>query len=259
MPNFRRNWLPGGTFFFTVVTAGRAPIFREGPARALLGTCFRRERAARPFDVDAIVLLPRSPPHPLDLAAGGLRLRDPVVGDQVEVHPRVAGGWRGRARRSAGPEGPGASRRLAGSDVRAHHPGRRRPDPTRRLHPLQPGQAWPSNVPERVVLVVVPAFRPPGRLPDRLGLLPAWPGPSIRRHRHRLHRMSKCRVGLALPIITVRSSPSATRPIGTAGQALPYGRWTRPSKNLPGRPPNRYNGTCPAGWSGGVGRANPGP
>jgi putative transposase len=57
MPNFRRNWLPGGTFFFTVVTAGRAPLFGDDRARALLGTCLRQERAARPFDVDAIVLL----------------------------------------------------------------------------------------------------------------------------------------------------------------------------------------------------------
>ena len=58
MPNFRRNWAPGGTFFFTVVTAGRAPLFRDASARRLLGKCFRVERASRPFAVDAIVLLP---------------------------------------------------------------------------------------------------------------------------------------------------------------------------------------------------------
>jgi len=58
MPNFRRNWVPGGTFFFTIVTAGRAPLFREESARTLLGACFRRERLARPFDINAVVLLP---------------------------------------------------------------------------------------------------------------------------------------------------------------------------------------------------------
>ena len=58
MPNFRRNWVPGGTFFFTVVTAGRAPLFHDESARNLLGNCFREERATRPFSVDAIVLLP---------------------------------------------------------------------------------------------------------------------------------------------------------------------------------------------------------
>jgi putative transposase len=58
MPNFRRNWVPGGTFFFTVVSAGRAPLFRDESARTLLGASFRRERLSRPFAVDAIVLLP---------------------------------------------------------------------------------------------------------------------------------------------------------------------------------------------------------
>ncbi len=58
MPNFRRNWVPGGTFFFTVVTAGRAPLFRDESARTLLGASIRRERLSRPFAVDAIVLLP---------------------------------------------------------------------------------------------------------------------------------------------------------------------------------------------------------
>jgi putative transposase len=58
MPNFRRNWVPGGMFFFTVVTAGRAPIFIDPAAITLLGSCFRKERIARPFVVDAIVLLP---------------------------------------------------------------------------------------------------------------------------------------------------------------------------------------------------------
>jgi putative transposase len=58
MPNFRRNRAPGGTFFFTVVTAGRVPLFLEESARTLLGQILRRERVTRPFSIDAIVLLP---------------------------------------------------------------------------------------------------------------------------------------------------------------------------------------------------------
>jgi putative transposase len=58
MPNYRRNFVPGGTFFFTVVTAGRMPLFGEEFARTLLGRCFRQERVTRPFSTDAIVLLP---------------------------------------------------------------------------------------------------------------------------------------------------------------------------------------------------------
>ena len=58
MPNFRRYFVPGGTFFFTVVTAGREPIFDSEDARSLLRRSFRAEREIRPFAVDAIVLLP---------------------------------------------------------------------------------------------------------------------------------------------------------------------------------------------------------
>ncbi|HWE36841.1 MAG TPA: transposase [Isosphaeraceae bacterium] len=58
MPDYRRNWVPGGTFFFTVVTAGRAPIFRDVKAVTLLGSCLRHERRERRFRIEAIVVLP---------------------------------------------------------------------------------------------------------------------------------------------------------------------------------------------------------
>jgi putative transposase len=58
MPNFRRNWLGGGTYFFTVVTAGRSPWFLDDGAKQLLGDCFRAEMDARPFETFATVLLP---------------------------------------------------------------------------------------------------------------------------------------------------------------------------------------------------------
>ena len=58
MPNYRRMVRPGGTFFFTIVTAGRSPLFADEVARSILGACLREERIARPFVVEAIVLLP---------------------------------------------------------------------------------------------------------------------------------------------------------------------------------------------------------
>ena len=36
MPNYRRAYVPGGTFLFTVVTYDRQPIFKEASAIALL-------------------------------------------------------------------------------------------------------------------------------------------------------------------------------------------------------------------------------
>src|SRR6185437_8830286 len=58
MPNFRRAWVPGGTFFFTVVTHQRAKVFSNGRARSLLGSVMRRCALKWPFTVNAIVLLP---------------------------------------------------------------------------------------------------------------------------------------------------------------------------------------------------------
>lgn len=58
MPNWRRAFLPGGMFFFTVVTYDRRPIFESATARKILGNAFRKTRRTRPFDMEAIVLLP---------------------------------------------------------------------------------------------------------------------------------------------------------------------------------------------------------
>ena len=55
---YRRSFQPGGSFFFTVVTAHRRPIFASADAIAMLREAFRVVRKARPFDIDAIVVLP---------------------------------------------------------------------------------------------------------------------------------------------------------------------------------------------------------
>ena len=58
MPNWRRLYQPGGTYFFTVVTDGRKPFLCDDLARNLLGDAMRRCQANWPFEVSAIVLLP---------------------------------------------------------------------------------------------------------------------------------------------------------------------------------------------------------
>ena len=58
MPNFRRAYVPGGTFFFTVVTDQRAPFLCDAPARRLLGKVIRQCQARWPMQIDAVVLLP---------------------------------------------------------------------------------------------------------------------------------------------------------------------------------------------------------
>ena len=58
MPDYRRAYVPGGTFFLTIVTHGRVPILgsREGVAR--LRRALRRVMLERPFRVPAAVVLP---------------------------------------------------------------------------------------------------------------------------------------------------------------------------------------------------------
>lgn len=58
MPNYRRAYRPGGTFFFTLVTADRRPFLVTPAARACLHDAIADTRALNPFELDAIVLLP---------------------------------------------------------------------------------------------------------------------------------------------------------------------------------------------------------
>jgi putative transposase len=55
---YRRAFVPGGTFFFTLVTADRKPIFAEQKNVATLREAFRTIRLARAFELDAAVVLP---------------------------------------------------------------------------------------------------------------------------------------------------------------------------------------------------------
>jgi putative transposase len=58
MPNYRRSLQPGGTFFFTVITYQRFPIFNNPDSINLLKECFKSIKTLYPFRIDAIVILP---------------------------------------------------------------------------------------------------------------------------------------------------------------------------------------------------------
>ena len=58
MPDDRRAWVAGGTYFFTVVTHRRRRLFHEAAARILLGDAIRDCHRDWPFEMPAIVLLP---------------------------------------------------------------------------------------------------------------------------------------------------------------------------------------------------------
>ncbi len=57
MPNYRRMWVPGGTYFFTVnLLERRRSLLVDGIDA--LGRAFRETRASAPFEMVAYVILP---------------------------------------------------------------------------------------------------------------------------------------------------------------------------------------------------------
>src|SRR5262245_5704807 len=58
MSSYRRYFVPGGTFFFTVVTHERRRFLTEPLSRRCLREGLETVRAGRPFEIVAIVLLP---------------------------------------------------------------------------------------------------------------------------------------------------------------------------------------------------------
>jgi putative transposase len=57
MVRYRRSLVPGGRYFFTVTLADRESSLLVDNITAL-GTAFRTAQTERPFDIDAIVVLP---------------------------------------------------------------------------------------------------------------------------------------------------------------------------------------------------------
>jgi putative transposase len=55
---YRRAFVPGGSFFFTLVPAGRKPVLADAEAVAVLRAAFRNVMAKRPSRIDAMVVLP---------------------------------------------------------------------------------------------------------------------------------------------------------------------------------------------------------
>jgi len=58
MSNWRRVLVPGGTYAFTLVTEGRAPILTSPVGRSILRQVLCDCRRTWPFDIVAVVLLP---------------------------------------------------------------------------------------------------------------------------------------------------------------------------------------------------------
>ena len=154
---YRRTWLPGGTYFFTVVAHERRPILTDPAVLDALRTAFRRELMAGSFRLDAIVVLPdhlhclwTQPQDDPDFAKPWQRIKAAVsrsVADSLE-------GSRNASRRSKGERGVW-QRRYWEHAIRDEDDLRRHADyihfnPVRHGMVKSPG-AWPHSTFRRFV------------------------------------------------------------------------------------------------------------
>lgn len=58
MPEYRRAYVPGGTFFLTLVTYNRIPLFSEPENICRLRLAIAKTRTERPFEITGAVILP---------------------------------------------------------------------------------------------------------------------------------------------------------------------------------------------------------
>ena len=58
MSNYRRAYQPGGCYFFTLVTHQRQPWLTQPANIERLRLAFRTVKAVRPFEMDALVIMP---------------------------------------------------------------------------------------------------------------------------------------------------------------------------------------------------------
>jgi putative transposase len=92
MPNYRRPFVPGGTFFFTVTTSGHQPVLTEPAILAALRDAVRQTRRALPFTIVAWVVLPdhlhaiwELPPGDADFSLRWARIKQTVTRVYAEL------------------------------------------------------------------------------------------------------------------------------------------------------------------------------
>ena len=86
MPDYRRWYVAGGTYFFTAVTHMRSPILDGLMARKCLHEAMEIVRIKRPMELVAFVLSARAYPYGVDAASGRRGLSNALEADQRGVH-----------------------------------------------------------------------------------------------------------------------------------------------------------------------------
>ena len=93
MSDYRRWFVPGGTFFFTVVTYARRPILTSDDGRLFLRNAINSVRERHPFTLVANVLLPDHWHLVMQLPSGDDRYSLRMKQIKAEFSEQGARGW----------------------------------------------------------------------------------------------------------------------------------------------------------------------
>ena len=110
MPDYRRAFVPGGVFFFTVVTRERRPILQGADILGCLREAIGWTRRRRPFSIDAIVVLPdhlhciwSMPPHDADFATRWRTIKGRFTRSFLRIRPPLPAPNESRVKRGEQP------------------------------------------------------------------------------------------------------------------------------------------------------------
>jgi hypothetical protein len=164
MANYRRNFLPGCSYFFTVNLADRRGALLTDHID-LLRAAFRQVRARHPFMIEAAAILPAHLSRDLDYARRRCRFRHALAPDQKRLFA-----WFAASRTDLRqPRHQSRARNLAAAVLGTHSAQRKRFCAPPRLHPLQSGEARSRNPRARLAPFLVSPLGAPPRLSSGLG------------------------------------------------------------------------------------------
>jgi hypothetical protein len=133
--NYRRVFLPGSTYFFTLVTYQRRPIFSNPTTVDMLRNAFHYTMKRLPFTIGASVIMPDHLHSIWALPPRQQRLFHSLALDQIPIQPKMAPG--GKPERKFIPSAKRRKRCLAKAFLGTPHPRRSGSDPSCGLYPLQ--------------------------------------------------------------------------------------------------------------------------
>jgi len=150
MTDYRRNFVAGGSFFFTVNLAERRlRLLTEHIDE--LRTALRQTRRHHPFTIDAFVVLPDHLHSVWTLPEGDadFATRWRLIKSAFRAASKPANGFQ-----TVAP--PKANAASGSGAIGAYHPRRERFCPSCGLYPYQPGQAWACLAGQGLAVFVVP-------------------------------------------------------------------------------------------------------